>query len=209
MYRRVVTYYKLVHESPSMKGSFNLLGWSCANDFTSSFIFSADVSLLLDHFLFIFIKANPLSLSLVMVVRMLVLTSFSWLKLLLLLHNVIGKVKAKQSITCKLGNCIPLQEFRTSTNLLGISALASCSSFHFATHMLYSVDNITEWSISVYRVAVWTRLGRRVSPLSRSMHLFGRRHKRPRAMEWAGLSTSHTWSWETTWERNSLYRMSR
>ena len=28
----------------SMKGSFTLLGWSCENDFTSSFIFSSEDS---------------------------------------------------------------------------------------------------------------------------------------------------------------------
>ena len=192
-----------------MKSSFSLLGWSCADDFTSSFIFSADVSLLQDS-IFIFIKANPLSLSLVMVERMLVLTIFSWLKFLSLLHNAMGKVKANQSktCTCKLGNCIALQEFIASTNFLGLTALASCSSFHFVTHMMFSVDSITEWGKSpVYRVVPWTISDGRVPPLSKLKHLLGKRHRRPRAMEWAGVSTNLSWSWKMTWERNSLYRV--
>ena len=136
-----------------MKDSFILLGWSCANDFTMSFIFSSDDSSLQQSRL-IFIRANPLSLLLVIVERWLVLISFSWLKLLSLSQDVIGKVKATRSRTCKLGNCNSLQECKASTNLLGMSALAACCYFHFVTHMLYSVDSITECGkSSLYRSA--------------------------------------------------------
>ena len=102
----------------------------------------------------IFIRANPLSLLLVIVEQWLVLISFSWLKLLSLSQDVIGKVNATQSRTCKLGNCNSLQECKASTNLLGMSALAACCCFHFVTHMLYSVDSITECGkSSLYRSA--------------------------------------------------------
>ena len=40
----VGNYYYYDTESASMKDSFILLGWSCANDFTMSFIFSSDGS---------------------------------------------------------------------------------------------------------------------------------------------------------------------
>ena len=68
-------YYYYDSESASMKVSFILLGWSCANDFTMSFIFSSDGSSLQQSRL-IFIRANPLSLLLVIVERWLVLISF-------------------------------------------------------------------------------------------------------------------------------------
>ena len=80
-----------------MKDSFILLGWSCANHFTMSFIFSSDNSSLQQSQL-IFIRANPLSLLLVIVEQWLVLISFSWLKLLSLSQDVIGKVRATREV---------------------------------------------------------------------------------------------------------------
>ena len=61
----VGNYYYYDSESASMKDSFILLGWSCANDFTMSFIFSSDDSCNS-------LRANPLSLLLVIVERWLV-----------------------------------------------------------------------------------------------------------------------------------------
>ena len=154
--------------------------------------------------LLIFISANPLNLLLVMVVRWLVLMSFSWLKLLSLSHDVIGKVRATRSKTCKFGNCKALQECKASTNLLGTSALAACCSFHFVIHMLYSVDNMTECGKSaLYRSAAWASSVGRVPSFSTWMHSLGRRRRRPRAMEWDGLLINRSWSWEIMWERNS------
>ena len=127
-----------------MKGSFKRLGWSCANDFTMSFIFSSNDSSLQTM---IFIRANPLLL-LVVVERWVVLIS---LNLRSLSQDVIGKVKSR---TCKLGNCNSLYECNSSTNFLGMSELAECCCFHFVAHMLYSVGNITgDGKSSLYRSA--------------------------------------------------------
>jgi len=67
------------------------------------------------------LRANPLSLLLVIVERWFVLISSSWPKLLSLSQDVIGKVKATPSRTCRLGICNSPQECRAFTNLLGMS----------------------------------------------------------------------------------------
>lgn len=95
-------------------------------------------------------QASPLSLLSVMVERQLVLISFSWLKLLSLSHEVIGRIKAIWSKTCKFGSCKSLQACKESTNMLGRSDLLNC--FHFLIHALYSVDNMTEWGKSSCKV---------------------------------------------------------
>ena len=115
----------MIHESASMKGIFILLGCSCVNDFTSSFIFAVDVNLL-QQSLLIFIRANPLSWLLVMVELWLVLISFSWLKLLSLSHDVIGNIKANRSNTCKFGNCKALYTRVQSISQLVGDVSTSC-----------------------------------------------------------------------------------
>ena len=65
-------------------------------------MFSLDTRLL-QRSLFVFIKANELSLDSVIVDRLAVFISFNWLKLLSLSQDVIGRVNAILSKTAKLG----------------------------------------------------------------------------------------------------------
>jgi len=61
--------------------------------------------------------------------------SFSWLKLLSLSHNVMGRVSAGWSSTLMLGNV--MGSCRTSTDFFGRSDWVCC--FHFLTHIRYSM----------------------------------------------------------------------
>ena len=155
-----------------MKGSFILLGWSCANDFTMSLTFSSDDSSLQQSRL-IFIRANPLSLLLVIIER--------WLVLIRLAETPFTFTRcywqSQSHSTCKLGNCNSLQCTRVQSiyQLVGdvstawLSVVASTS---YPT--LYSVDNITECGISSWYRSGASSVGRMPS-LSTRTHLRGRR----------------------------------
>ena len=81
----------------------------------------------------------------VIVARLAVIISYSWLKLLSLSHDVIGKVKSFLSRTVKLGYD-KLQHSRRDPS--SVSGTVVEYSSHSLTHEPYSNGNITAWGKS-------------------------------------------------------------
>ena len=108
-------------------------------------MFSLDTRLL-QRSLFIFIKDKELSLDSVIVGRLAVFISFSWLKLLSLSHDVIGRVNAIFSKTAILGYNKLLHFSRAPTSVSGIVVEHSFHSrTHEATRGVGSLYMTTRW----------------------------------------------------------------